>query len=276
MVENTGKRLITLMFIISAALILTSSVTAASMDELTLKVYEDGVVVVEDRVSPGIDSSNVTVKLLANDVENVLVVGSNGKLVNYEIKGDQLTIYGDLPSQVIIHYETADLTFKNGSLWILEVYLFKDAVVLLPSNSVIISLNDIPKMIAGEKDSLKLVLTPGLWRIEYVLQFTPRSSMREGGQNSFYIIIISSLVGGSIALFSAILYVRRKRNSSILLDDERRIFELVKKRGRISEAEIRTLTHLPKTTVWRIVRRLERKGLVKVVQVNKRNEVELA
>jgi uncharacterized membrane protein len=275
MAEAFIKLYTSFVFIVFTVIIFIPLSLATSMGDLTLRVYEDGVIVVEDKIFPEIDYGNVTVKLLTYDVENILVISEDGKLVNYELNGDQLTIYGELPSQLTIHYETPALTVKNGSLWILEVYLPREAVVLMPSRSIIISLSNVPKMIAGEKDSLKLVLNPGMWKIEYIIQFTPRTSIQEGQDNS-YIIVIPSLGGGAAALFSAIVYIRKKRNSSILLDDEKRVFELIKKRKKISEAEIRALTRLPKTTVWRIVRRLERKGLVRVVQVNKRNEVELA
>jgi len=275
MAEAFIKLSTSFVFIVFTVIIFIPLSLATSMGDLTLRVYEDGVIVVEDKIFPEIDYGNVTVKLLTYDVENILVISEDGKLVNYELNGDQLTIYGELPSQLTIHYETPALTVKNGSLWILEVYLPREAVVLMPSRSIIISLSNVPKMIAGEKDSLKLVLSPGMWKIEYIIQFTPRTSIQEGQDNS-YMIVIPSLGGGAAALFSAIVYIRKKRNSSILLDDEKRVFELIKKRKKISEAEIRALTRLPKTTVWRIVRRLERKGLVRVVQVNKRNEVELA
>ncbi|MCL7391008.1 MAG: winged helix-turn-helix transcriptional regulator [Thaumarchaeota archaeon] len=275
MAEAFIKLYTSFVFIVFTVIIFIPLSLATSMGDLTLRVYEDGVIVVEDKIFPEIDYGNVTVKLLTYDVENILVISEDGKLVNYELNGDQLTIYGELPSQLTIHYETPALTVKNGSLWILEVYLPREAVVLMPSRSIIISLSNVPKMIAGEKDSLKLVLNPGMWKIEYIIQFTPRTSIQEGQDNS-YMIVIPSLGGGAAALFSAIVYIRKKRNSSILLDDEKRVFELIKKRRKISEAEIRALTRLPKTTVWRIVRRLERKGLVRVVQVNKRNEVELA
>jgi hypothetical protein len=275
MAEAFIKLYTSFVFIVFTVIIFIPLSLATSMGDLTLRVYEDGVIVVEDKIFPEIDYGNVTVKLLTYDVENILVISEDGKLVNYELNGDQLTIYGELPSQLTIHYETPALTVKNGSLWILEVYLPREAVVLMPSRSIIISLSNVPKMIAGEKDSLKLVLNPGMWKIEYIIQFTPRTSIQEGQDNS-YMIVIPSLGGGTAALFSAIVYIRKKRNSSILLDDEKRVFELIKKRKKISEAEIRALTRLPKTTVWRIVRRLERKGLVRVVQVNKRNEVELA
>jgi len=275
MAEVFVKLYTSFVLIVFAALIFVPLAIATSMGELTLRVYEDGVIVVEDKIFPQINYGNVTVKLLTYDIENILVVGEDGKLVNYELNGDQLTIYGELPSQLTIQYETPALTVKNGSLWTLELYLPREATILMPNRSIIISLSNIPRMITGEKDSLKLVLSPGMWKIEYIIQFTPRTSIQEGQDNS-YIIVISSLGGGAIALFSAIVYIRKKRSSNIILDDEKRVFELIKKRKKISEAEIRALTHLPKTTVWRIVRRIERKGLVRIVQINKRNEVELA
>lgn len=275
MTEGFGRLRIFFIFPVFIAIILTPPAIAVSMSELTLQVYTDGVVVVEDKLFPEVNYGNVTVKLITPDVENILVIGEGGKLINYQLNGDRITIYGELSSPIVIHYETATLTRKNGSLWVLELCLPREAVVLMPSRSVILSLSDVPKMIAGETDFLRLILRPGSWKIEYAIQYERHSSVPETREGS-YMFIISSLTGVSIALFSAILYIRRKRNSSILLDDEKRIFELVKKKKKISEAEIRALTHLPKTTVWRVVRRLERRGLVRIAKVRRRNEVELA
>ena len=192
MAEVFVKLYTSFVLIVFAALIFVPLAIATSMGELTLRVYEDGVIVVEDKIFPQINYGNVTVKLLTYDIENILVVGEDGKLVNYELNGDQLTIYGELPSQLTIQYETPALTVKNGSLWTLELYLPREATILMPNRSIIISLSNIPRMITGEKDSLKLVLSPGMWKIEYIIQFTPRTSIQEGQDNS-YIIVISSL-----------------------------------------------------------------------------------
>ncbi|MEM3741654.1 MAG: winged helix-turn-helix transcriptional regulator [Nitrososphaerota archaeon] len=275
MAEDSEELYLSFLFLAFIILVFTSSANAVTMGELILRIYEDGVVAIEDRILPEVDYGNVTVKLLTNRVENILVVGGEGRLVSYQLNGDLVTLYGEIPNQVIIHYETSALTIKNGSLWTLEIYLHRDAEVVMPSRSVIISLSDVPKMIVGEANSLKLLLSPGFWKIEYVIQFTPHNTIQEA-QDSSYIIIFSSIIGGPIAIVSAMLYIRRKKNSSMVLDDEKKVFELIKKRRRVTEAEIRALTRLPKTTVWRIVRRLERKGLVRVIKVNNRNEVELA
>ncbi|MEM3921522.1 MAG: helix-turn-helix domain-containing protein [Desulfurococcaceae archaeon] len=275
MAEDSGELYFSSLFLVLLILVFISSANAVITGELILRVYEDGVVTIEDRILPEVDHGNITVKLLTSRVENILVVGGDGELVNYQRNGDLVTLYGELPRQVIIHYETSALTIKNGSLWTLEIYLPRDAEVVMPSRSVILSLSDVPKMIAEEENFLKLLLSPGLWKIEYMIQFTPHATIQEARDNSL-VIIFSSIIGGPIIMVSAIFYIRKKKNPSMVLNgDEKRVFELIKKRKRVTEAEIRALTHLPKTTVWRIVRRLERKGLVRVIKVNNKNEVEL-
>jgi len=269
-------------FLIALALLIsTTFITALSQpisgisttvnEGLSLTVYEDGVVMVEERISPDLRQGDVVIHLLAKEVEKVLAVGDNGEIIGYEQNGSQLTLRGELPRWITIRYETSSLTSKNGSLWTLEVSLPREAVILLPSRAVIISLSNIPEMIMKEGDYLKLVLQPGVWRIDYVLLPTTRGSAQR--ENTIDPLLILGLLGYPLLALSATLYVRNRRRPP-LPSDEERILELVRKRGRISEAEIRSLTHLPKTTVWRVVRRLERRGLVRVTRIDGRNEVE--
>ncbi|MEM1515762.1 MAG: winged helix-turn-helix transcriptional regulator [Candidatus Bathyarchaeia archaeon] len=256
---------------------LTHLVVGVDVDKLTLTVYEDGVVHVEQKILLTTFQENVTVKLLTSDVENLLVMGENGITLSYELIFNELVIYNNLSREVTIHYDTAALTFKNGSLWTLEICLPVETTLILPSESMIISLSGVPKIIASERSSLKLVVGPGSWKIEYMIRIPSRISSESDRQMDFYTTIFIVPVGGLITLFSVMVYLKRRRsNLKDLSDDERKVLELVRKRKRVSETEIRALTHLPKTTIWRIVRRLERRGLVRVVQVNRRNEVEPA
>jgi len=265
-----------------ALLISTTFITALSQpisgisttvnEELSLTVYEDGLVMVEERISPDLRHGDVVIHLLAKEVGKVLAVGDNGEIIGYELNGSRLTLRGELPRSITIRYETSSLTSKNGSLWTLKVSLPREAVILLPSRAVIISLSNIPEMIMKEGDYLKLVLQPGVWTIDYVLLSTTRGSAQR--ENTIDPLLILGLLGYPLLALSAMLYVRNRRRPP-LPSDEERILELVRKRGRISEAEIRSLTHLPKTTVWRVVRRLERRGLVRVTRIDGRNEVEV-
>jgi uncharacterized membrane protein len=264
--------LLTLLVIIS----IIPPAWGVSISSLTLRVYEDGVVHVEERILPGEVLKNVTVNLLAKSMENVMVLGGDGKLLAYDLIADKLIIYNNASREIIVYYDTDALTFKNGSLWSLEIDLPAEAAVILPGRSIIISLNDIPKAITSEGQFLKLVLGPGYWRIEYVMRV--ESSLNQNTQQeSFPALILAGSLGGLITILSAVILVRKYRRSlHDLSEDERRVLEIIRNKKRVSEPDIRALTHLPKTTVWRVVRRLERRGLVRVVKVGRRNEVELA
>jgi len=255
---------------------ITFPTCGVSISSLTLRVYEDGVMHVEERIFPGEPADNITVNLLARNVENVIVLGGDGRILAYDLIANKLTIYHNASREIIIYYDTDALTYKNGSLWSLEIDLPAEATVILPSRSIIISLNNIPKAITSEGQQLKLVLGPGYWRIEYVMRvesLVNQNAQREG----FLALILAGSLGGFIIILSAIILMRRYRRSPRnLSEDEERVLEIIRSKKRVSESDIRALTHLPKTTVWRIVRRLERRGLVRVVKVGRRNEVELA
>jgi uncharacterized membrane protein len=96
------------------------------------------------------------------------------------------------------------------------------------------------------------------------------------------------LAVGAIVVVIALSLVLLKRRGGIgravsratcleALDrDEVKVIELLRSRGgRALEAEIREALGLPKTTAWRLVRRLEKKGLVVVRKVGNQNVVEL-
>ena len=89
---------------------------------------------------------------------------------------------------------------------------------------------------------------------------------------------------GAIVVAIALSLVLLKRRGGIaravgleaLDKDEMKVIELLRsKGGRALEAEIREALGLPKTTAWRLVRRLEKKGLVVVRKVGNQNVVEL-
>jgi uncharacterized membrane protein len=68
----------------------------------------------------------------------------------------------------------------------------------------------------------------------------------------------------------------RKLDNVDLNEEERRaLLYLFDRGGRASQAEVREAIGLPKTTAWRMFRRLEKKGLVKVLKGRKENWVEL-
>jgi uncharacterized membrane protein len=59
------------------------------------------------------------------------------------------------------------------------------------------------------------------------------------------------------------------------LEDEQLLELLAEKQGAAYESEIRNKLLLPKTSVWRLVRRLEREGLIDVIKVDSQNLIKL-
>ncbi len=61
-----------------------------------------------------------------------------------------------------------------------------------------------------------------------------------------------------------------------LNDDEKKALIYIYDRGgKVSQAEVREALELPKTTAWRMFRRLEEKGLIRIIKKRKGNEIEL-
>lgn len=104
---------------------------------------------------------------------------------------------------------------------------------------------------------------------------------------SIIIGVVCAAVG--IGLISVALSKRRKKRPSRdefielindpeldLNEDEKKALLYVYDRGgRATQAEIRESLELPKTTAWRMFRRLEEKGLIRIIKKKKGNVVEL-
>jgi len=70
---------------------------------------------------------------------------------------------------------------------------------------------------------------------------------------------------------------RLLRENPWLDEDEKNVLKVVwVKGGGAFESDIREALDLPKTTVWRIIKKLEENGLVKVEKIRGENYVKLA
>jgi len=87
------------------------------------------------------------------------------------------------------------------------------------------------------------------------------------------------IVGIAIICIVALtlVYIKRKRRFEALRSEEIEVIRYLKERGgRALEAELRErFPYIPRTSMWRLVRRLERQGIVQVRKVGLQNVVEL-
>jgi len=145
------------------------------VDSMELTVYRDGLVQVAQAMTVNETYPAITVSLLASAVENVIVVDENNLILDYEIKGSNMTVYALGARKVVIEYDTVSLTRKEAGVWTLAFSTPYNLTVLLPGESTIIYLNQVPTAISTIDNTTVLQLFPGQWEISYVLPIIPPS-----------------------------------------------------------------------------------------------------
>jgi len=138
-------------------------------ESLTLTVYSDGYVKVDQYIKPENYVVSVTVPLLAKDVTGLAILDDNGNPLPYKVNGSKVTVYFENVTRIHIRYYTPDLTSKNGAIWTLKINWNSTPLkIIFPKNAVIVDLSDIPLEISGDT----LTMPPGNQTISYVIQYT--------------------------------------------------------------------------------------------------------
>jgi uncharacterized membrane protein len=194
-----------------------------------------------------------------------------------------------------VEYDTMQLTRKEAEVWTLNTNYPYNMTVYLPQNSTIVYLNAIPLAIeTTQENKIALSLAAGSWEVSYVLPTIPptanptntpdNSGQATNGLKIEYIALI--VVGVGITAILGFIFFTRKRgprvgrilkeNPQLGKDDQEVIHFLVEKGGKAFEAELREkFPNMPRTSLWRLVRRLERLDIVEIKKIGHENQVQL-
>ncbi|AIF69039.1 hypothetical protein PAP_03095 [Palaeococcus pacificus DY20341] len=273
--------------LIMVVLLLIPLVSAQYTYDLTLTVYRDGYVNVNYQIVPNEFTSQISLKLLGSNYEDLFVTDESGTPLSYELNDDEILInVGD--AQIIeVTYNTPDLTKKEGLVWSISVESDMPVKIILPEGSTIVDLSDIPMSIQGET----VEMPSGNQSVSYVLSSSVSGEVgdSEEEKTSYSLIGVAIiLIIGVVAMASKLL---RKGKKEVKLDkeaflkkmerfelnDEERkaLLYILEKGGRASQAEVRNALGIPKTTAWRMFQRFEKNGLVKIIRGSKENWIEL-
>jgi uncharacterized membrane protein len=259
------------------------------VESLNLTVYRDGLVHVKQTLTANGLSPEVTLPLLSSAIENVIVLDENEVPVDYEIIGGNLSVFTLGAERVSVEYDTIALTKKEAEVWTLIADNPYNLTVFLPQNSTVIYLNQMPTAIDTSNTGIALSLYPGNWEISYVVPLVPQdeSDGDAGPLASFPLeYLIAAIVAAAAVVLSALIVVRRRRgpnvdkilkaNPHLKKEDKDVILFLAEKDGKAFEAEIRErFSEMPRTSLWRLVRRLERLEIVEVKRIGLENQVQL-
>jgi len=284
------------LFAVMSIIILISFVTATAagevrfeVEDMNLTVYRDGLVHVTQTLNVNELYPEISLTLLSSSIENVIVLDENQLAVDYEINGGNLTVFTLGAEHVSVEYDTIALTRKEAEVWTLIADNPYNLTVFLPQNSTVIYLSNMPTAIDTSGTGITLSLYPDQWEISYVLPLLPGDELNgdEGPLSSIPIeYLIAAIVAAAAVVLSVLIFVRRRRgpnvdkilksNPQLKKEDKEVIQFLSEKDGKAFEAEIRErFPDMPRTSLWRLVRRLERLEIVEVKRIGLENQVQL-
>jgi len=292
--------LVASMIIVAALMPIQSSFS--SPRDLDLIIYADGSTHVSTEIDVDPFLTDYEVNLFGNTIDNLVVIGDDGFLLDVDVIGDTALIQTFGSSVITIEYDIHDLVSKQGRLWTFSLDSPSDFTLLLPKNSAIVGMTNLPLNMEIINEQNQLTLSSGSTEIDYFFSTNPISTpiqeIKNEEDNFLYVI-----AGGIIAIVSVsvVIFVRSKQKDVKTIDevitiqknnilDLETIFklkpdlreddkELVKfifdNNGEALESELRKNFLQPRTTMWRAVKRLEREGVIEIEKKDLQNLVKL-
>jgi uncharacterized membrane protein len=260
-------------------------------ESLTLTAYLDGFVLVDHEFELNQTYPSVNVSLLGESYEELLVVDEQNLPLDYALISGNATVYSLGASQIKMSYFTPDLTSKTGKYWTLNAEVFTNATVVLPANASIISLNSVPELIESSNDQVSLVMPAGTIEITYIAE---RSLQQQTQNDETWLLTAVILFPILAVLLLAVWFLKRKKpppaedaESEVdvdkLLKKEKHLRPeevevirfLAEKNGTAFEAELYEKLNLPRTTTWRLLKRLEKMAIVDIRKSRRQNIVSI-
>ena len=165
-------------------------------ESLSLFVYFDGYVQVLDVFEINQTYPQVAIDLLTLEPQNLIIVDEQDSFLDYSITNKQATVFSLGANQIKASYFTSDLTFKTGKYWTIALNTSINAIIILPENTSIISLNKVPERIGSFNNQITIEMSLGeveiLYIAEHVLQDQPQDF------DFLPIILVTSLIGFAI------------------------------------------------------------------------------
>jgi len=294
MVKRAGAILGTLLLLLAAPQFSPTLVLAngpVTSESLTLTVYLDGFVLINHELELNQTYPSVNVTLLGEAHEDLLVVDEKSLPLDYSVATGKAVIYSLNATQIKISYFTPDLTSKTGKYWTLSANVSTNARVILPEDTSIMSLNNVPELIESSNDQVSLIMPSGTIEITYIAEHS-LYQQTQSYETWHLIAIVSFPIIASIAL--ALWFLRRKKppqpkeltdevdvdklleREKYLRPEEVQVIRfLAEKHGTAFEAELYEKLDLPRTTTWHLLKRLEKMEIVDIQKSRRQNIVSI-
>jgi len=164
-----------------------------------------------------------------------------------------------------------------------------NATLELPIEASVISLNVVPITIESSDSQITLIMSTGSIDITYVIS---RQLSRPSLNYELLVIIAISVAIIGVILVYIFWRTKKhlkpqeekqqidvekiyKKHKDLRVEEKEVIQILVEKQGTAFEAELYARLNLPRTTMWRMLKRLEKMGIVEIKKSRRQNIVSI-
>ena len=291
--------LIASMIIVAALIPIQSSFS--SPRDLDFTIYPDGSTHVSTEIDVDPFLTDYELNLFGSSIDNLVVIGDNEFLLDTDIIDNYVLIQTFGSSVINIEYDIHDLVSKQSKLWTFSLDSPSNFTLLLPQNSAIVGMTNLPINMEIINDQNKLTLPSGKTEIDYLFSNTISNPIPDPKTETNYFSY--AIIGGVliIILIGAVIIIRTKqknpksvnhnpiteKNNILdietifklkpdLREDDRELVKFIfNNGGKALESELRKKFLQPRTTMWRAVKRLEREGVIEIEKKDLQNLVKL-
>jgi len=295
--------LVASMIIVAAVMPIQSSFSSPRV--LDLIIYPDGTTHVSSEIDVDPLVTDYELDLFGSTIDNFVVVGEDGFLLNTDVIGNSALIETFGSSIITIEYDIHDLVSKQGRIWTFSLDAPSDFTLLLPKNSAIVGMTNLPINMEIINDQNQLTLSIGDTEIDYLFSTTPIisdpivSDTLTPQTDYLTYALVGGVVAASIAGIAIVIRSKQKTAKPELVqqstqkietvtaetifklkpdlrEDDKEIVKFIANNGgQALESELRKKFLQPRTTMWRAVKRLERNGVIVIEKKDLQNLVKL-
>ena len=248
------------------------------------------------------------VSLYGDSLENLVAEDENGFLLSTQSEKNILQVETLGSSSILINYDTYSLISKDGKIWSFEIDSPVEFNVVMPENSVIVGMSTFPIDMNVDSDRTKILLPSGPAEITYFLavaessQVLPPEETPVTADNDNSMVYVAGGAAVAIAAIAAIAIKMKNKPKQIvsapqttvvaernepfniekvlempdLREDDKDIIKFIHENGGSAlESDLRKKFLLPRTTMWRAVKRLERHELIEITKKDQQNLIKL-
>ncbi len=164
-------------------------VYAQLVEEVIIKISNDGNVLVQEKLNPLSTISSIGIKSISPKISNIIATDENNVILKVYLQGDIIKIDTLGASKVNLQY-FADVITKTKDVWTIDYDSDVPSSVILPPSASIVSLSNIPTSIIDNQ----LLIPAGQVSISYTLNPVTKYVFEIQNQKSEIQIMTASIV----------------------------------------------------------------------------------